>query len=71
MRTMTREAGTNDVQSAKSVFWFTQTARSLTPLNVYWDKKEPGFYVDIVSGEPLFASIDKFARRNSRPHDYF
>jgi methionine-R-sulfoxide reductase len=28
--------------------------------NVYWDNKEPGIYVDVVSGEPLFASVDKF-----------
>ncbi len=26
----------------------------------YLDNKEPGIYVDIVSGEPLFASADKF-----------
>ncbi|MBX7430967.1 peptide-methionine (R)-S-oxide reductase MsrB [Mycobacterium sp. Y57] len=26
----------------------------------YWDNHEPGIYVDIVSGEPLFASTDKF-----------
>ena len=26
----------------------------------YSDNKEPGIYVDIVSGEPLFASSDKF-----------
>lgn len=26
----------------------------------YWDNKEPGLYVDVVSGEPLFASVDKF-----------
>jgi peptide-methionine (R)-S-oxide reductase len=26
----------------------------------YLDNKEPGIYVDVVSGEPLFASIDKF-----------
>jgi len=26
----------------------------------YWDNKEPGIYVDVVSGEPLFASADKF-----------
>ena len=25
-----------------------------------WDNKEPGLYVDVVSGEPLFASVDKF-----------
>ena len=26
----------------------------------HWDNHEPGLYVDIVSGEPLFASVDKF-----------
>lgn len=26
----------------------------------YWDMKEPGLYVDVVSGEPLFSSDDKF-----------
>jgi peptide-methionine (R)-S-oxide reductase len=29
--------------------------------NAYWDHDEPGIYVDIVSGEPLFSSLDKFA----------
>ncbi len=28
--------------------------------NEYWDNKEAGVYVDIVSGEPLFSSTDKF-----------
>jgi peptide methionine sulfoxide reductase msrA/msrB len=28
--------------------------------NTYWDNKEEGIYVDIVSGEPLFSSTDKF-----------
>jgi peptide methionine sulfoxide reductase msrA/msrB len=28
--------------------------------NEYWDNHEPGLYVDIVSGEPLFSSLDKF-----------
>jgi methionine-R-sulfoxide reductase len=28
--------------------------------NEFWDHKEPGLYVDIVSGEPLFSSLDKF-----------
>jgi len=26
----------------------------------YWDNHEPGIYVDVVSGEPLFSSLDKF-----------
>ncbi len=28
--------------------------------NAYWNNKEPGIYVDVVSGEPLFSSLDKF-----------
>jgi len=28
--------------------------------NPYWDKHEAGIYVDVVSGEPLFSSLDKF-----------
>jgi methionine-R-sulfoxide reductase len=28
--------------------------------NEFWDHKEQGIYVDIVSGEPLFSSLDKF-----------
>ena len=28
--------------------------------NEFWNNKEPGIYVDIVSGEPLFASVNKY-----------
>jgi len=28
--------------------------------NEFWDHEEPGLYVDIVSGEPLFTSLEKF-----------
>jgi peptide methionine sulfoxide reductase msrA/msrB len=28
--------------------------------NQYWNNKRPGIYVDVVSGEPLFSSLDKF-----------
>ena len=28
--------------------------------NAYWDNKKPGIYVCIISGEPLFSSLDKF-----------
>jgi methionine-R-sulfoxide reductase len=28
--------------------------------NPYWNNHEPGIYVDIVSGEPLFSSVDKY-----------
>jgi len=28
--------------------------------NEFWDNTRPGLYVDVVSGEPLFSSLDKF-----------
>ena len=28
--------------------------------NAYWDNHKPGIYVDVISGEPLFSSTDKF-----------
>jgi peptide methionine sulfoxide reductase msrA/msrB len=28
--------------------------------NAYWDNHKPGIYVDIISGEPLFSSLDKY-----------
>jgi peptide methionine sulfoxide reductase msrA/msrB len=39
----------------------TQRAGTEPPFeNAYWNNHEPGIYVDIVSGEPLFSSTDKF-----------
>jgi peptide-methionine (R)-S-oxide reductase len=39
----------------------TQLAATEPPFqNEFWDHHEAGIYVDIVSGEPLFASSDKF-----------
>lgn len=35
--------------------------------NAYWDHFEPGIYVDVVSGEPLFCSRDKFASTSGWP----
>ena len=35
--------------------------------NQYWDNHEQGLYVDVVSGEPLFASIDKFESASGWP----
>jgi peptide methionine sulfoxide reductase msrA/msrB len=35
--------------------------------NEYWDNKGEGIYVDIVSGEPLFASVDKFKSGSGWP----
>jgi methionine-R-sulfoxide reductase len=28
--------------------------------NAYWDNHAPGIYLDVVSGEPLFSSLDKY-----------
>jgi peptide-methionine (R)-S-oxide reductase len=39
----------------------TQESATESPFaNEYWDNKEPGIYVDVVSGEPLFASVSKY-----------
>lgn len=35
--------------------------------NEYWDNHEPGLYVDVVSGEPLFSSTDKYDSRSGWP----
>ncbi|MFT2815572.1 peptide-methionine (R)-S-oxide reductase MsrB [Leifsonia sp. A12D58] len=35
--------------------------------NAYWNNHEPGIYVDIVSGQPLFASTDKYDSRTGWP----
>jgi peptide methionine sulfoxide reductase msrA/msrB len=42
-------------------FAVTQEAATEPPFhNEYWDNHKPGIYVDIVSGKPLFSSLDKF-----------
>ena len=38
--------------------------------NEYWDKKEPGIYVDIISGEPLFSSQHKYDSKSGWPSFY-
>ncbi len=42
-------------------FQVTQNAGTEPPFrNEYWNNHKPGIYVDIVSGKPLFSSLDKF-----------
>jgi peptide methionine sulfoxide reductase msrA/msrB len=65
--------GREDVSTKKPAD--EQLRKTLTPLqyqvtqrgateyafhNEYWNNHEPGIYVDVVSGEPLFSSLDKF-----------
>jgi methionine-R-sulfoxide reductase len=35
--------------------------------NAYWDKQDAGIYVDVITGEPLFSSVDKFDGGTGRP----
>jgi len=35
--------------------------------NEYWDNKKPGIYVDVVSNEPLFSSLDKYDSKTGWP----
>ena len=42
-------------------FQVTQQAGTEAPFqNEYWNNKADGIYVDVVSGEPLFSSLDKY-----------
>jgi peptide-methionine (R)-S-oxide reductase len=46
----------------------TQQAGTERPFdNEYWNNERPGIYVDIVSGEPLFSSLDKFDSHTGWP----
>jgi methionine-R-sulfoxide reductase len=36
--------------------------------NAYWDNHKPGIYVDVITGEPLFSSRDKFDGNTGRPN---
>ena len=36
--------------------------------NEYWNNNKPGIYVDIITGDPLFSSTDKFDAQNGRPN---
>jgi peptide-methionine (R)-S-oxide reductase len=54
--TFKRIAELNDLQYAVTQEGATEPAFD----NEFWDKKDAGIYVDVVSGEPLFASTKKF-----------
>jgi methionine-R-sulfoxide reductase len=48
-------------QLTKDQYRVTRECGTETPFqNAYWDNHQPGIYVDIITGEPLFSSLDKF-----------
>ena len=48
-------------QLSSEQFAVTQQCGTEPPFhNAYWNNHKPGLYVDVVSGEPLFSSLDKF-----------
>jgi len=56
------------VQLSKLQYKVTQEDGTERPFaNEYWDLKEEGIYVDIVSGEPLFSSTDKYDSKTGWP----
>lgn len=60
---MTRYTKSNQAIEALTSEQFNVTQRGGTEMpstGAYLDNQQPGIYVDIVSGEPLFASSDKF-----------
>jgi len=59
----TREETEENLRQRLTKMQYTVTQKEGTEppfQNEYWDHKEEGIYVDIVSGEPLFSSRDKF-----------
>ena len=45
----------------KDQYHVTRQCGTETPFhNAYWDNHKPGIYVDVITGEPLFSSLDKF-----------
>src|SRR5690606_34163885 len=48
-------------KDTKEQYHCTQECGTEPPFqNAYWDLKEDGIYVDVVSGQPLFSSLDKY-----------
>ena len=58
-----KKPGSAELKQKLSTEQFTVTQQCGTepPFhNAYWDNHKPGIYVDVVSGEPLFSSLNKF-----------
>jgi methionine-R-sulfoxide reductase len=55
--------GDDALKARLSPMQYEVTRRSATEppfRNEYWDNHAPGLYVDVITGEPLFTSLDKF-----------
>jgi methionine-R-sulfoxide reductase len=64
-RTMTKYHRPSDAELKRTLsplqYKVTQHEATESPFhNEYWDNHEAGIYVDVVSGEPLFSSLDKY-----------
>ena len=58
-----KKASDSDLRRTLTPLQYEVTQRYATERafsNEYWDNHEPGIYVDVVSGEPLFSSLDKY-----------
>jgi methionine-R-sulfoxide reductase len=55
-------------QLSPDQYQVTQCSATEPPFrNAYWNNKQPGIYVDVVSGEPLFSSLDKYDSHSGWP----
>ncbi len=57
------KAGDNELRRTLTPIQYHVTRENGTEMpfkNEYWNNKEDGIYVDIVSGQPIFSSLDKF-----------
>ena len=50
-----------------SIKWTQESGTEPAFNNAYWNNEEPGIYVDVVSGEPLFSSLDKYDSKTGWP----
>lgn len=49
-------------------YYVTQEKGTEPPFdNAYWNNHEPGIYVDLINGEPLFSSLDQFDSKTGWP----